>query len=420
MEIVCPFCQHGLAGEKTHCQSCGCEFSRDDWPEEAVCAKGLSATLTLKYNGKLWHATSEDFLVGRNVGGEGLKLNHPSVSSEHVRIYREAGRWLAESVRSPFFWNGEAKESAVLTSGGILAIGACVLQVEILYRREFPPTEVRGELQSERFLDWRDQNRILIGSDGAQCNIMISGIEPIHAILYRQKRTGEWWIVDCASPTGTRLNRKWIRNARLYPEDVLQIASVSIHVSENGLSVGGTSDEGFEVRVEGLCAQAGKKRILTDVHFLVKPGEFLGVLGPSGCGKSSFIQRLVGLGNMSAGKIFVNHLGMESVQADFLRKTAYLPQQTALHSSLTLEQECDCFCRIHSPSLKEGKQKIAPSLKLMGLENEGKKQVGSLSGGQKRRAGIALELLRSPKLLLLDEPTSGPGRDINVIKRPLS
>ncbi|MDO4568911.1 MAG: ATP-binding cassette domain-containing protein [Planctomycetia bacterium] len=417
MELVCPFCQHGLSEENRHCQSCGGAFSPDDWPEEAISSKGLAPTLSLKFEGDVWQAARDDFTIGRNVGIGGMQIKHPSVSSEHVRIYRRGNAWIAERLKGVLLWNGEERESIDLASGGILSLGACALGVEILYKRVSPPTDVEGVLKSETFLDWRNKNQIRIGSDGARCNIVISDIDPIHAIIYRHARTGDWWIVDCASRSGTQLNKQQIQNSRLYPGDVVRVASVPIVVSEGGLSIGNTSGNGFLMSVDRLSASIGKNQILNDVSFLIKPGEFLGVLGPSGCGKSSLIQRLVGLGRVSGGTILVDRLEVQSARTNFLRKTAYLPQQTALHPALTLEQECDSFCRIHCASFNEGKRKILPSLRLVGLESEGKKRIRSLSGGQKRRAGIALELLRSPRLLLLDEPTSGldPATEADVM-----
>lgn len=418
MEFVCPICQNGLSTTGIRCSHCGNTFNRDEWPEEAWTSNGMTSELAFRYGGTVWKPKTDSFLIGRKVGTIDLQLDHPSVSAEHVQVSKEMGFWKVSQIGREFSWNGEKRESAILTPGGILTLGTCVLQVEISYYRDTEPKDVPVSLVSGQSLPLNQGNCIRIGSDPTLCEIVLSGIEPVHSMVYWQNSRNEWWLVDCATETGTQLNHEWIRNVQLCSGDVIRIGNIPIHFTNTALQVGNTNSDGLSLQIQNLSAAVGKVQILHDISFAVESGEFVGVLGPSGCGKSSLIQRIMGLGEITAGEVRVNGTSMSQVRKSFLGKTAYLPQQVSLHENLTLQQECECFCQLHAHQYKEKIQSIPETLKLVGLEKDSEKQVRRMSGGQKRRAGIALELLRSPKLFLLDEPTSGldPATESDVMR----
>ena len=275
---------------------------------------------------------------------------------------------------------------------------------------------------------------VRIGS-GLRADVRISTASPLHTALLQKWHTSEWWIYDCGSASGTFVNENRVRFYKLMVGDVIAIAGVKL-VYRGDQLVSERAQGGIRLSVEDLCfsiEEDGKARpLLNHVSFSVSPGEFIGILGPSGCGKSSLVQRIMGLAKPGSGEISgrvcVNehllweweqdkdkksHLRLGDCFDEFLAVTAYLPQdvERTLHGDLTLDEEIDCFRRIHLP-LSESKAQENQSLTDLDLvekdgQRMGAKRIGSMSGGEKRRVGIVLSLLRRPKLLLLDEPCAG-------------
>lgn len=416
MSYICPYCQTSLPPGGGRCPSCRQEIVIADWPEEAISSAGMNAVLTLKCNSISQRAISDNFIIGRDPGLDGFEVQNVTVSRQHVSIVRQNGEWKAIKLKS-FTCNGQAVEDeTVLSSGCVLGIGAAVVEAVVQYELPLPELQPVGRLESDLSTPLNSP-RLYIGSNRLRCNIIIEKAAGVHALIYVHSKTGERWIADCDSPTGVRVNGEGVKNKKLMTGDEITIASVSLRVTSAGIVSGISPDSGISLEVKSLSASDGSFQILDDVSFRIAPGEFIGVIGPSGCGKSSLIQRLIGLASCS-GEILVNGVSMGDIRPDFLNQTSYLPQQPALHESLTLRQECVCFCTMRKTAQYNPEEEIPAALKLVGLENEQGKRVGDLSGGQRRRAAIALELLRQPQLLLLDEPTSGldPASETEVME----
>ena len=255
---------------------------------------------------------------------------------------------------------------------------------------------------------------VRIGGSSLKADVKINGAASLHAALLQNKRTKDWWIYDCGSDSGTFVNGTRVHCRKLQVDDVIMIAGVELAFRGNRLETGRASAEGMSLSVEDLCfairrEDGESRKILDHVTFSVSSGEFVGILGPSGCGKSSLVQRIIGLSSPDLGEIYVNGNRRDSDLKGFRAATAYLPQnvEKTLHDDLTLDEEIDCFRRINLPSSKNALQENEDCLKTLGLSGRGKYRIGNLSGGEKRRVGIALALLRRPQLMLLDEPCAG-------------
>lgn len=249
------------------------------------------------------------------------------------------------------------------------------------------------------------------------------GKKPV-AIVY--KHSDEWWIVDLGCPKGIRINNKnVIHNAKLNWNDKISFywedkdnkfsseqseIAFRVTLTANGFELVKSFDEEKPIciKVDKISSKAAGRSILKDISVYAKSGDFIGILGPSGCGKSSLIQRIVGLAPIDKGSIIkINGMDLSDCKDQFLSICAYVPQQTTLHEPLTVEEECKNFAELNLPDSSSAKKSIDYILRLVGLEEEHDKEIRVLSGGQKKRLGIALELLRNPQVLLLDEPSSG-------------
>lgn len=248
------------------------------------------------------------------------------------------------------------------------------------------------------------RDRISVG--GKSQHVSIADVTTPLAEFYRHliPNGDEWWVVRCQAAANVILNgKKEVDNCRLSEGDIVTIAGVPFLFTGKSLRIGQFEQPEICVETRGLTVFKNGKSILQGINFKIEPGEFIGILGPSGCGKSSLIQQLVGLGHATSGTILVNGMPYSKSAGAMRKLTAYMPQTVALHNELTLEEEISCFSLLHGNLRQEAEAKLA----LVGMWQETVKRIGNLSGGQQRRVGIALELLREPRLLILDEPTAG-------------
>jgi phospholipid/cholesterol/gamma-HCH transport system ATP-binding protein len=164
------------------------------------------------------------------------------------------------------------------------------------------------------------------------------------------------------------------------------------------------------IRVSRLVAQYGEDRILDDVSFEVRKGEIFVILGGSGCGKSTLLRHLVGLDRPHSGRITVagNDIDDEESYGRTLRKIGVLFQSSALIGSMTVAQNVALPLTAYSglpPRLV--KRAVMMKLGMVGLECYPDHLPSEISGGMKKRAGLARALAFNPEILFLDEPSAG-------------
>ncbi len=148
--------------------------------------------------------------------------------------------------------------------------------------------------------------------------------------------------------------------------------------------------------------------LLGDITLSIPKGQFVAIVGPSGCGKSTLLKLIAGLSEASEGNIFWNMRNLET--RDFEpHEVGYVPQFSIAYELLTVEENLDTTIRlrIRGMGATERSERVASILAQVGLTEIADRQVRVLSGGQRRRLALALELATSPALLLCDEVTSG-------------
>jgi phospholipid/cholesterol/gamma-HCH transport system ATP-binding protein len=166
------------------------------------------------------------------------------------------------------------------------------------------------------------------------------------------------------------------------------------------------------VRLEGVSKAFGQTRVLDDVSFEVPQGRGFVILGRSGTGKSVTLKHIVGLMRPDAGRVFVEDDEMSALDGAGLsrarKKIGFLFQNAALFDSISVGENVAFPLRRHTDMDDEAVRRTAgEKLDAVGLGREYDKMPGDLSGGMRKRAGLARALALDPRLLLIDEPSAG-------------
>lgn len=171
-------------------------------------------------------------------------------------------------------------------------------------------------------------------------------------------------------------------------------------------------DKDIVINIEHVKKTFGKNQVLKDVNLQVNEGETLCTLGKSGTGKSVILQCIAGLLKPDAGKILVWGENIPMLDDDELqeirKKIGFLFQSGALYDSMTVRQNLEFpLRRLTDLGTPEINDKVEESLQQVGLANAIDKMPSELSGGMKKRIGLARTLITGPKIMLYDEPTTG-------------
>ncbi|EPD56501.1 ABC transporter ATP-binding protein [Streptomyces sp. HGB0020] len=161
------------------------------------------------------------------------------------------------------------------------------------------------------------------------------------------------------------------------------------------------------VRAEGLTVVRGPRTVLRSLEFAVPRGQITGLLGPSGCGKSTLMRSIVGTQAKVTGTLEV--LGSPAGHPTLRTRIGYVTQAPSVYDDLTVRQNLDYFTAILTPgrSTSDRRQEVDRVLADVDLTSHADALAGNLSGGQRSRVSLAVALLGTPELLVLDEPTVG-------------
>ncbi len=166
---------------------------------------------------------------------------------------------------------------------------------------------------------------------------------------------------------------------------------------------------GTALAAQQLAVKKGGKSILQGLNFRIEPNQFVGLLGPSGSGKSTLLKACCGL-EKPAGQVTWDGEDVYKNLKTARAQMGYVPQDDIIHKSLTVEKAVTYAARLRlAPDLTEKTRKALVSRVIheVGLQERRNVRISRLSGGQRKRASVAVELLQRPRILFLDEPTSG-------------
>ena len=159
------------------------------------------------------------------------------------------------------------------------------------------------------------------------------------------------------------------------------------------------------IEIEKLSKSFGEQKVLDKIDFKLESGEIVGLIGPSGSGKSTLIKTMLGMEKADEGEALV--LDYKMPKREILSNIGYMAQSDALYEMLTGYENLDFFGKMKGVPSNKLKKEIEYIAEIVDLTNDLKKLVSKYSGGMKRRLSLAIALIGSPELLILDEPTVG-------------
>src|SRR5215217_3044139 len=231
-------------------------------------------------------------------------------------------------------------------------------------------------------------------------------------------------IRDNRSINGTFVNGSRVDSAILHDGDTVTIGNVDLLYQGGTLvrrtetsaatGTGGLDVHGVTWTIEG------NKTLLNNISLTARPGTLTAVIGPSGAGKSTFARLVAGYTHPTTGTVSFEGHDIHAEYASLRSRIGMVPQDDVVHGQLTVNQALMYAAELRLPpdtTREDRRQVVAQVLEELEMTRHADTRVDKLSGGQRKRASVALELLTGPSLLILDEPTSGldPALDRQVM-----
>ena len=241
-----------------------------------------------------------------------------------------------------------------------------------------------------------------------------------HAFLIQTPLGTE--IRDAHSVNGTFVNGVRVGSAVLSEGDVVTIGNVDLVFTHGDLvrrTEAATRTGGLEVNSVCFTVDRGKQ-LLDHISLIARPGTLTAIIGGSGAGKTTLSRLIAGYTSPSSGSVTFEGHNIHTEYASMRSRIGMVPQDDVVHRQLTVNQALGYAAELRLPpdtSQADREQVVAQVLEELELTKHADTRVDKLSGGQRKRASVALELLTGPSLLILDEPTTGldPALDRQVM-----
>ncbi|MBO0703519.1 MAG: ATP-binding cassette domain-containing protein, partial [Candidatus Dormibacteraeota bacterium] len=241
-----------------------------------------------------------------------------------------------------------------------------------------------------------------------------------HAEL-RGDATRGWEVVDLGSANGTFVNGRRVSRGAVQEGDRVAFGNRGL-VLRGGHLVAALDATRVTLEAIGLAERSPQGvTLLDDISFRLGERSFLAAVGPSGAGKTTLLGALTGLRPADTGTIRYDGIDLAASYEELRLRTGYVPQEDILHPQLTPRKALRYAAELRfGPDVTraERETRVDEVLGELGLSERADLQIARLSGGQRKRVSIALELLTRPSLLFLDEPTSGldPGMEKHLMQ----
>jgi ABC-2 type transport system ATP-binding protein len=161
------------------------------------------------------------------------------------------------------------------------------------------------------------------------------------------------------------------------------------------------------VEITNLSKRFGTNEAVKRLSFSIQPGEIFGLVGPDGAGKTTTMRMLAGVMRPDEGSVIVDGIDVLAYPEQAKRHVSYMPQRFALYEDLTVEENIRFYADLFEVPLKLWQERSDAMLRASDMTPFRKRLAGQLSGGMKQKLGLTCSLIHTPRVLLLDEPTTG-------------
>jgi ABC transport system ATP-binding/permease protein len=314
-----------------------------------------------------------------------------------------------------------------LANGDIFEIGPYKLQFSAAVDIALPDdwgTPLPSATKSDALetIALRGRNGLTLGRDPRNDTVID------HPVVARfqakiELQNGSWILTDLNSSDGTFINDQQILHPHtLRPGDEIRIGPCQFTFNFDETLTQQNEYGNFRLDAVHLTRQSARHQVLLDdVSLSILPREFIAIVGVSGAGKTTLLEALSGFRPAQRGKVLVNGHDLYQNFKAYRTELGYVPQEDIIHRDLTVYQALDFAARLRLPkdiSKKERYQQIQAVLADLELTHRQNALVRELSGGQRKRVSIGVELLTKPSLFFLDEATSGldPGTESQMMR----
>jgi ABC-type multidrug transport system ATPase subunit len=373
--------------------------------------------------------STRSIIIGRESDAD-IVLDAPQISRHHCKLTPTDSGWRIEDLGAAngTFVNDRFNriDEAFVTDDDVLFFGS--------YR--FPVSRVREFIHSDhQSVDAGqvglplDKKIVTIGR-GPENDVVLDApqVSRNHARIVRTD--DKVFLEDLGSANGTFIDGAKVDRVALEPGQTISFGSYAIRLDLARGTIQKSYRGDILLQAENLRVEVGdaghKKRILDGVSFTVYPTEFVGLLGPSGAGKTTLLMALIGYIRPNYGRTLVNGDDLGTHYDRYRGAIGYVPQEDIIHSELTVFEALYYTAKLRLPpdtTDDEIHGRIDKVLDDLEIDDTRHVLIGSperkgISGGQRKRVNLALELLTEPSLLCLDEPTSGLASEdaANVMK----
>jgi ABC-type multidrug transport system ATPase subunit/pSer/pThr/pTyr-binding forkhead associated (FHA) protein len=388
--------------------------------------------LTFRHNGKVLREVfptagqTMSIAVGSQAASVDVCLPSPRISRIHAQVLVDEGGQVF--VVDPGSTNGTFVNGQRLAAGQPCAVrpgdriefaeqaGAFLEIAQAAAKQAAAPSPVRtptpvpvpahAPTSESMLLQLKQKGELVIGRQ-ADCDILLDSttVSRHHAVL-RLLPDESVVLTDLNSTNGTFLNGQRISgSAKVGPEDVILIGRMRLALDSRPQNL---SSE-VAIRTVSIEKRFSNGKIgLRETSVAVRAGSLVAIMGPSGCGKSTLLKCLTGESPATRGKVLLHNLELLR-NYEFLKPLiGYVPQDDSVHKELTVSQALYFAARLRMerPTAEEIAQKIQAVTQRLNIAHVLASPITKISGGQRKRVSIAVELLTDPLILFLDEPTS--------------
>jgi len=424
---TCPQCHMPISQASQFCPSCGSPSKPLPVGSPGTqLIKSGGITLAIRYpDGQVdKHPLNPGLPIslGRNPGNQ-VRINFPGVSGQHLQMSLDNDTLTVTDLDSTNGTEINGQKIPVhspqpLQPGDVMRIRDGLGNSIAMSLDTGAPASLRT--RSLGMLNLSQVTSILIGRDpNNYLPLNHPTVSNQHAKI--ERRGNQLVIQDLGSTNGTFVNGRRITQMNLNAGDVVQIGPFKLIWDSQQQQLAQAVGLGHRLDALNLGLEVGGgKMILNKINMSVMPGEFVSLVGGSGAGKSTLLKALNGFSQANHGQMLLDGDEFYTRLDLYRSQMGYVPQDDIIHMDLPVDVALSYAARLRLPGHGSGEieKRVHEALVQVDMDEHRHKKVKVLSGGQRKRVSIAVELLAKPTMFFLDEPTSGldPGLEKQMMQ----